>query len=146
MGQASHGKKRGWNVTLGMFAAVGAGGALGAMTRYAVSQLVGGGIFGLAGPMATLAVNVAGSMMMGALAGGIAAGMMLPEAWRGFIAVGFLGALTTFSSFALDTGQLAARQGMPMTALYVGLSVCLSLAAFFAAQAVVAGMFARVSG
>ena len=146
MGQASRGKKRGRQVSLGMFAAVGAGGALGAMTRYAVSQIAGGGIFGLAGPMATLMVNIGGSMIMGALAGGVAAGMVLPEAWRGFIAVGFLGALTTFSSFALDTGQLAARQGMPMAALYVGLSICLSLAAFFAAQAVVAGLFARVSG
>ena len=133
-------------MSLGMFAAIGAGGALGAMTRYAVAQLVGGGMFGTAGPMATLIVNIAGSMMMGALAGGIAAGLMLPEAWRGFIAVGFLGALTTFSSFALDTGQLVARQGMPMAALYVGLSVCLSLAAFFAAQAIATGLVARVSG
>ena len=133
-------------MSLGMFAAIGAGGALGAMTRYAVAQLVGGGMFGMAGPMATLIVNIAGSMMMGALAGGIAAGLMLPEAWRGFIAVGFLGALTTFSSFALDTGQLVARQGMPMAALYVGLSVCLSLAAFFVAQAIATGLVARVSG
>ena len=33
-------------MSLGMFAAVAAGGALGAMTRYAVSLAVGGGIFG----------------------------------------------------------------------------------------------------
>lgn len=131
-------------MSLGMVAAVGAGGALGAVTRYAVAQLVGAGIFGMAGPLATLIVNIAGSMMMGALAGGMAAGMVLPEAWRGFVAVGFLGALTTFSSFALDTGQLAARQGMAMTALYVGLSVGLSLAAFFATQALVTAFFGRM--
>ena len=133
-------------MSLGMVAAVGAGGALGAVTRYAVAQFVGAGIFGMAGPLATLIVNIAGSMMMGALAGGMAAGMVLPEAWRGFVAVGFLGALTTFSSFALDTGQLAARQGMAMTALYVGLSVCLSLAAFFASQAFAAHLVARMPG
>ena len=104
----------------------------------------GGGLFGIAGPMAKLLVNVAGSSLMGAIASGIAAGMSLPEAWRGFIAVGFLGALTTFSSFALDTGQLAARQGMAMTALYVGLSVGLSLAAFFATQALVTAFFGRM--
>ena len=131
-------------MSLGMVAAVGAGGALGAVTRYAVAQLVGSGIFGMAGPLATLIVNIAGSMMMGALAGGMAAGMVLPEAWRGFVAVGFLGALTTFSSFALDTGQLAARQGMAMTALYVGLSVGLSLAAFFATQGLVTAFFGRM--
>ena len=131
-------------MSLGMVAAVGAGGALGAVTRYAVAQLVGSGIFGMAGPLATLIVNIAGSMMMGALAGGMAAGMVLPEAWRGFVAVGFLGALTTFSSFALDTGQLAARQGMAMTALYVGLLVGLSLAAFFATQALVTAFLGRM--
>ena len=44
-----------------MFMAVGAGGALGAMSRYGVAQLVGGGLFGIAGPMSTLVVNVAGA-------------------------------------------------------------------------------------
>ena len=127
-------------MSLAMFMAVGAGGALGAMSRYGVSQLVGGGLFGIARPVATLEVNVAGSSLMG----GIAAGISLPEAWRGFIAVGFLGALTTFSSFAIDTGQLAARQGMPMTALYVGLRVGLSLAAFFATQALVTALLGRM--
>ena len=133
-------------MSLAMFAAVGAGGALGAMSRYGVAQLVGAGLFGIAGPMATLAVNVAGSSLMGVMAGVIAAGISLPEAWRGFIAIGFLGALTTFSSFALDTGQLAARQGMAMTALYVGLSVGLSLVAFFATQAIVTAFLGRMSG
>ena len=88
-------------MSLGMFAAVAAGGALGAMTRYAVSLGLGTGMFGVPGPLATLAVNVAGSAMMGILAGLVAAGIAIPEAWRGFVAVGFLGALTTFSSFAL---------------------------------------------
>ena len=114
------------------------------MSSHGVAQLVGGGSFGIAGPMATLVVNVAGSSLMGAIAGGIAAGISLPEAWRGFIAVGFLGALTTFSSFALDTGKLAARLGMAMTALYVGLSVGLSLAAFFATQGLVTAFFGRI--
>ncbi len=94
--------------------------------------------------MATLVVNVAGSSLMGAIAGGIAAGISLPEVWRGFIAVGFFGALTTFSSFALVAGQLAARHGMAMTALYVGLSVGLSLSAFFAIQALVTAFFGRM--
>ena len=131
-------------MTLSMLAAVGAGGAIGAMARYGVAQFVGAGLFGMAGPLATLIVNVAGSAMMGGIAGVVAAGFALPEAWRGFIAVGFLGALTTFSSFALDTGQLAARQGAAMAAFYVGLSVLLSLAAFFAAQAVVGAFMGRM--
>ena len=131
-------------MSLGMFAAVAAGGALGAVTRYAVSLGVGAGLFGLQGPLATLAVNVAGRAMMGGFAGCVAAGLLVPETLRGFVAVGFLGALTTFSSFALDAGSLAARQGLSMSMLYVGLSVGLSLGAFFAIQGLVAGFLVRV--
>lgn len=133
-------------MSAGMFAAVAAGGALGAMTRYAVSLVVGGGMFGIAGPLATLGVNVVGSAIMGGFAGAVAAGVMVPEMWRGFVAIGFLGALTTFSSFALDTGALLARQGHMTTTLYVGLSVGLSLVAFFAVQGMVAGLLAKASG
>ena len=129
-----------------MFAAVADGGALGAMTRYAVSLAVGGGIFGIAGPLATLGVNVVGSAIVGGFAGLVVAGFIVPEMWRGFVAVGFLGALTTFSSFALDTGALLARQGHVSAILYTGLSVGLSLTAFFAVQAATAWLLARGAG
>ena len=133
-------------MSLDMFAAVAAGGALGAMTRYAVSLAVGGGIFGIAGPLATFGVNVAGSAIMGGFADVAAAGLVVPEIWRGFVAIGFLGALTTFSSFALDAGALLARQGHLMSIVYIGLSVGLSLIAFFTVQAAVAGLLAKASG
>jgi len=113
-----------------MIAAVAVGGAIGAVLRYGVSLTVGAGIFGIAGPFATLLVNVAGSGLMGCLAGAIAAGIVLPEAWRGFFTIGLLGALTTFSSFALYVGQLWHKQGMVMAGAYVMASVLLSLLAF----------------
>ncbi len=113
-------------MNVGMYLAVAAGGAIGAMLRYAVAQVTAVGMFGIAGPMATLAVNIAGSAIMGL----VASGFVLPEAWRGFLAVGLLGALTTFSSFALDAGALFQKQGLAMACIYVGLSVCLSLASF----------------
>jgi fluoride exporter len=97
-----------------MIAAVAAGGAIGALLRYGVSLSAGAGLFGIAGLLATLLVNIAGSGLMGCLAGAVAAGMVLPEAWRGFFAIGLLGALTTFSSFALDAGHLWQKQGMVM--------------------------------
>ena len=115
-----------------MIAAVAVGGAIGAVLRYGVRLSFGAGLFGIAGPLATLLVNIAGSGLMGCLAGAIAAGMVLPEAWRGFFAVGLLGALTTFSSFALDAGQLWQKQGMAMAGAYVMASVLLSLLAFSA--------------
>ena len=113
-----------------MIVAVAVGGAIGAVLRYGVSLTVGAGIFGIVGPFATLLVNVAGSGLMGCLAGAIAAGIVLPEAWRGFFAIGLLGALTTFSSFALDVGQLWHKEGMVMAGAYVMASVLLSLLAF----------------
>ena len=117
-------------MSLVIYAAVAAGGALGAMLRYSVSLLTGAGFFGINGPLATLSVNAVGSGVMGLLAGLVAGGLILPEAWRAFFAVGLLGALTTFSSFALDAGTLVHKQGLGMAMLYVGLSLCLSLGSF----------------
>lgn len=117
-------------MSVAIYAAVAAGGAIGATIRYSVSAFVGAGVFGIPGPLATILVNVVGSGLMGLLAGAIAAGLVLPEAWRGFVAVGLLGALTTFSSFALDAGNLMQKQGVAMAASYVVASVLLSLAAF----------------
>jgi CrcB protein len=75
---------------------------------------------------------MASSTMIAAVAAGgaIAAGMVLPEAWRGFFAIGLLGALTTFSSFALNAGQLWQKQCMVTAGAYVMASVLLSLLAF----------------
>ena len=120
-----------------MIAAVATGGAIGAVLRYTTSLVVGAGIFGMAGPLATLLVNIAGSAMMGGLAGLIAAGMVLPETWRGFFAVGLLGALTTFSSFALDSYGFWMRSDLIGAAGYLGASVILSLASFAIAYGVV---------
>ena len=101
------------------------------------------GIFGIAGPTATLMVNIGGSALMGLLAGGLAAGLVLPEPLRLFIAVGFLGALTTFSSFAFDAGSLLQRQGSGMTLVYIGASVGLSLLGFAAAYLLAGSLFSR---
>ena len=67
-----------------MIAAVAAGGAIGAVLRYGVSLSFGAGPFGIAGPLATLLVNIAGSGLMGCLAGGIATGIVLPRRMAGF--------------------------------------------------------------
>ena len=113
-----------------LIAAVAAGGAVGAVLRYGVTLMVGTSLFGIAGPFATLLVNITGSGLMGCFAGAIVAGVVLPEAWRGFFAIGLLGALTTFSSFALDASQLWQKHGMVMAGTYVTASVLLSLLAF----------------
>jgi len=113
-----------------MITAVAAGGAIGAVLRYGVGLSVGAGLFGIAGPLATVLVNIVYSGLMGCLAGAVAAGMVLLVAWQGFFAIDLLGALITFSSFALDVGQLWQKQGMVMAGAYVMASVLLSLLAF----------------
>ena len=117
-------------MSLVIYAAVAAGGAFGALLRYSASLLPDAGFFGINGPLAARCLNVVGSVVMGLLACLAAGGLILLEAWRVFYAVGLLGALTTFSSFALDAGTVVQKQGLGMAMLYVGVSLCLSLGSF----------------
>jgi CrcB protein len=106
---------------------VGAGGALGAMARYGVSVLVGR-LWPSGFPLATILVNIVGSLAMGLLVGAMA--RLLPP-WQAearlFVAIGMLGGFTTFSSFSLDTIALIERGAMGQALLYIGLSVALSV-------------------
>lgn len=113
-----------------MLLSVGLGGALGALSRYLVSLWVTG-TFGQSGWMAILSVNVAGSMMMGMMAALLAVFSMLSDPVRGFLMIGFLGALTTFSSFALDAHSFFQRGEMLGGGLYLFASVCLSVSGFY---------------
>lgn len=82
---------------------IGVGGALGAIARYGVAQA-----FAVDGkfPYATLAVNVVGCFMIGALFVIIDDRGMLSAPARLFLMIGFLGDFTTFSNFSLDTLSL----------------------------------------
>ncbi len=51
-----------------------------------------------------------------------------PQVWRLFLATGVLGGFTTFSAFSLDVVLLYERGALLQAALYVGLSVALSVA------------------
>jgi CrcB protein len=79
------------------------GGAAGCAARHAVN-LAFARFTGSAMPMATATVNLAGSLVIGALAGLIAIGRLhMSPHTRTFVFVGILGGFTTFSSFMLDT-------------------------------------------
>lgn len=81
------------------------GGALGAVGRYYGSDFVqrasGGGV-----PFGTMAVNVVGSFALGFLLVW-AQSRATSEQVRNFVGVGFLGSFTTFSTFSLETVELA---------------------------------------
>jgi fluoride exporter len=106
---------------------VGAGGAIGAMTRYGFASLVGR-MLPMSFPLATLLINIIGSVLMGVFIG-VMARTLPPQAegLRLFVAIGALGGFTTFSSFSLDTIVLIERGAMLQAGLYVLLSVVVCL-------------------
>jgi len=107
--------------------AIAFGGALGALGRYGVNGLIYplmGGKF----PLATLVVNVSGSILMGIFyVLIIEKGAIAPE-WRNFMMVGLLGAFTTFSTFSLDALALWQNGHLLLALAYIFLSVALCLA------------------
>ncbi|PWG61623.1 fluoride efflux transporter CrcB [Sediminicurvatus halobius] len=108
--------------------AVAGGGALGASARYGVYLLVAHTV-GVGFPWATPLVNIAGSLAMGVLVE-LTALLWLPAPWlRDFLAVGFLGAFTTFSTFSLDVVTLWERDRVAATVAYVLASGVLSVLA-----------------
>ena len=82
--------------------AVACGGALGAVARF-VSVVISQYMFGERFPMGTLFVNCVGSFLIGLFMSLCMDRLADVEYWRLFVVVGFLGAYTTFSSFAWDT-------------------------------------------
>ena len=106
---------------------VAIGGALGAVARYLMMNLIGHNL-GNNFPYATVIVNVSGSLAMGLLIGWLA--NAIPQNAsdiRLFLAVGVLGGYTTFSSFSLDAITLFERGELAAMAIYILSSVCLSL-------------------
>lgn len=99
---------------------VAMGGACGALARYSVYLFLGG-------PLATFAVNIMGCLIAG----------ILTALWgadhpaRAFIAIGFLGAFTTFSAFSVDTISMVQTNRAILAAGYVFLTNAVSLSAAF---------------
>lgn len=81
------------------------GGAAGASLRYVVETWTVAR-WGQSWPWGTLAVNVVGSLILGFVLGGVLAAD-LPQWASLLVATGFCGALTTFSSFALQVVDLS---------------------------------------
>jgi CrcB protein len=117
-----------------------AGGALGAGARHLVNVSMLAWL-GPSFPWATFTVNIVGSLLMGIVVEGL-----MPfsgasaVAWRTFVATGILGGFTTFSAFSLDVWVLHERGEHVALALYVALSIILSVAALVLGMALVRGL------
>ncbi|WP_371366624.1 Putative fluoride ion transporter CrcB [Sporomusa rhizae] len=84
---------------------VAVGGGIGSVARYLVSSWAAGR-FGSDFPYGTLFVNVAGCFIIGFFMALVTEKVVTKPEWRLFITTGFLGGLTTFSSFSYETIKL----------------------------------------
>ena len=107
------------------------GSAIGGVARYECNNLVAGA-FGQAFPWGTIAVNVAGSFLIGVLASMDSFpdrfGLPGTEA-RAFLTVGVCGGYTTFSAFSLQTLDLLRAGQWPQALGNIALSVALCIVA-----------------
>lgn len=112
-------------------------GALGTLARFGVSAATlwatGPDINPHRGfPWATLIVNVVGSLVFGLVWVLAEERARLSPEVRLVILTGFLGAFTTFSSYAFDTGRLLSTGAFPMAFANIMANNALGLGAFFA--------------
>jgi CrcB protein len=111
--------------------AVAIGGAVGAVTRYVVAVRIYEQL-GIGFPWGTLFVNVVGCLLLGGILGLVEERDAFSPQMRTAITVGFIGGLTTFSTFVFEYWQFL-REGDPLRAIvYVTMSLVLGLAAFTA--------------
>jgi len=116
------------------------GGALGALSRFAVAQLAIG-LLGKGFPYGTLIVNVFGSLLMGFLSIYFLTKTNLDPMLRMAILVGFLGSFTTFSTFSMDTLILLESGAVAKGLLNIAANVCLSLLALWVGMIIARSVF-----
>jgi len=109
---------------------IAAGSAIGGVSRYLLGGLLQrqtGGTF----PIGTLVINISGSFLLGfILRYAVETPTLTPET-RAFLTIGFCGGYTTFSAFSYETVALMEDGQWPRAALYVALSVGLSVLGTF---------------
>lgn len=122
--------------SMAIYGFIALGGAAGACLRFFLSQLMLQW-FGKGFPFGTLLVNIIGSFCLGFVYALIEQGQIEIVLWRTTIGIGFLGALTTFSTFSVDT-LLLLQQGLWLKGLlniFLNLTCCL-VAAWLGTQLV----------
>lgn len=107
------------------------GGGIGAGLRH-LTNLGAARLLGPTFPWGTFAVNLAGSLAMGLIAGWLAQRVSDSQELRLFLTTGILGGFTTFSAFSLDAVTLWERGDVSLAALYVLGSVTGAILLLFA--------------
>lgn len=119
--------------------AVAAGGALGAVARYLLAVKLYGTL-GVGFPWGTFGVNIAGSLMLGVILGLVEERNAFSPEVRTAITVGFIGGLTTFSTFVYESWTYLRDDNPLLMAAYVGVSLVFGLLAFTAGHGAVVAL------
>jgi fluoride exporter len=98
------------------------GGALGAMTRYFIGNLISS-YFTSGFPWGTFIINITGSFIIGFFLTLIGEQITLSPQWRLAVAVGFVGAYTTFSTFEYEILKLIEGNNIATAFLYISASL-----------------------
>jgi CrcB protein len=118
------------------------GGGLGAVCRYLLG-LAAAGLVGARFPLGTLAANMTGCLLIGVAVALSARSRVFPPPARLFWTTGFLGGLTTFSTYALETATVSGGTGGFMAAANVALNNLGGLLLVLAGMGLVAAVFRR---
>ncbi len=118
------------------------GGSIGALMRFWVATSIYAWL-GRGFPYGTLFVNVSGSFLMGLLTELMLQRFALSVEYRAAILIGFLGAYTTFSTFAIETLYLIEEGSFSKAGLNVVLSVMLCLTAVWSGLIIGRQLFAN---
>lgn len=117
-----------WHPRLTSPTAIGLGGVLGANARYQVGNWAAAR-WGTVFPWGTLIINVTGSLILGFFLTLVTERFSGRPTTRLFVATGFLGAYTTFSTFGYETVGLLQHGDLLRALAYVGASLILGLIA-----------------
>lgn len=114
---------------------VGTGGFLGSVTRYLASRFIqvhAPSSF----PLGTFLVNITGCLLIGLIYGFSERSAAFGPGWKLFLAAGFCGGFTTFSTFANENLSLLRDGDIFLFFLYTGMSIFLGIGATFLGIAV----------
>lgn len=124
--------------------AVFVGAGLGALLRWGLGMALNPLFPAL--PLGTLAANVLGGLLMGAALGVFAQFESLPVAWRLAVTTGFLGGLTTFSTYSAEAVTLLLRAEYRWASVHLITHVAASLLATLAGMAATHALFKALGG
>lgn len=111
---------------------IGAGGFLGSIARYLSQQGISK-FLPIIFPYGTLAINIVGCFLIGVIYALADRTSTLTPEWRFFLATGFCGGFTTFSTFSYEAYNLMREGQYTFLSLYISMSVIIGVFATFLA-------------